>query len=94
MADRSAELVTNCCRVQREAVRYLVAKPVNHQMAPTELARYIRPTIGLTERQAAANLKYYENMKAQLSEDHPRMKPEAIERRAREASARFAERQQ
>lgn len=94
MADRSAELVTNCCREQREAIRYLVAESVNHQMAPAELARYIRPTIGLTERQAAANLKYYENMKSQLSEDHPRMKPEAIERRAREASARYAERQQ
>lgn len=94
MADRSAELVTNCCREQREAIRYLVAESVNHQMAPAELARYIRPTIGLTERQAAANLKYYDNMKAQLSEDHPRMKPEAIERRAREASARYAERQQ
>lgn len=94
MADRSAELVTNCCREQREAIRYLVAESVNHQMPPAELARYIRPTIGLTERQAAANLKYYENMKSQLSEDHPRMKPEAIERRAREASARYAERQQ
>ena len=94
MADRSAELVTNCCREQQEAIRYLVAESVIHQMTPAELARYIRPTIGLTERQAAANLKYYENMKLQLSENHPRMKPENIENRAREAAARYAERQQ
>lgn len=94
MADRSAELVTNCCREQQKAIRYLVAESISHQMAPAELARYIRPTIGLTERQAAANLKYYENMKSQLSENHPRMKPESIENRAREAAARYAERQQ
>lgn len=94
MADRSAELVTNCCREQQEAIRYLVAESISHQMAPAELARYIRPTIGLTERQAAANLRYYENMKSQLSENHPRVKPESIENRAREAAARYAERQQ
>lgn len=93
LADRSAEMVTNCCQEQREAIRYLAAEGTNSGMAPAELARYIRPTIGLTERQAAANLRYYQNMKTQLAAEHPRMRPETIETRAREAAARYAGRQ-
>lgn len=61
---------------------------------PYPTARYIRPTIGLTERQAAANLKYYNSIKERLTTDHPRMKPESIERKAKEAASKYAERQQ
>lgn len=50
--------------------------------------------VGLTERQAAANLKYYNSIKERLTTDHPRMKPESIERKAREAASKYAERQQ
>ena len=51
------------------------------------------PGIGLTKGQAKANLRYYENMVATLKKDHPRMKPESIEKKAREAAAKYAERQ-
>lgn len=90
---RAAELVTNCCEEQREAIRYLVAECMNQQMAPAETARYIRATIGLTQQQAAANLNYYHSIKEQLKKDHPRMTDETIEKKARRAAARYAQRQ-
>ena len=88
------DAITNCCNEQVSAIRYLIAEAESLNMSSAETARYIRPTIGLTERQAAANLKYYNSIKERLTTDHPRMKPESIERKAREAASKYAERQQ
>lgn len=92
--DHTGDLITNCCNEQVSAIRYLIAEAESLNMSSAETARYIRPTIGLTERQAAANLKYYNSIKERLTTDHPRMKPESIERKAREAASKYAERQQ
>lgn len=58
-----------------------------------ELARLIRPCIGLTEGQAKANARYYDNIVANLRKEHPRMKIESIRKKAREAALKYAERQ-
>ena len=66
-----------------------------------ELARIIRPTIGLTEPQSLANLHFYESNKERLKqsimEKNPQMKEATAEkqaaRRARESSLRYAARQ-
>lgn len=94
IVDHTGDLITNCCNEQVSAIRYLIAEAESLNMSSAETARYIRPTIGLTERQAAANLKYYNSIKERLATDHPRMKPESIERKAREAASKYAERQQ
>lgn len=94
IVDHTGDLITNCCNEQVSAIRYLIAEAESLNMSSAETARYIRPTIGLTERQAAANLKYYNSIKERLTTDHPRMKPESIERKAREAASKYAERQQ
>ena len=59
IVDHTGDLITNCCNEQVSAIRYLIAEAESLNMSSAETARYIRPTIGLTERQAAANLKYY-----------------------------------
>ena len=92
--NRTGNLVTNCTETQVKAIRYLIAECQSQHMGSAETARYIRPTIGLTEDQAAANLRYYNNVKEKLQKDHPRMKPETIEQRARTSAARYAEKQQ
>lgn len=92
--NRTGNLVTNVCSDQVNAVRYLIAEAQSLGMSSDETARYIRPTIGLTERQAAANLRHYNSVKTHLKADHPRMKEESIERKARTAAAKYAERQQ
>ncbi len=63
-------------------------------MNPIETARYIRPCIGLTQRQAAANMKLYTSVKEKLRADHPRMTDESIEAKARDAAAKYAGQQQ
>lgn len=93
LTKRAAELVTNCGEEQREALRYLIAESMNHQMAPAETARYLRATIGLTRQQAAANLNFYQTVKERLKADHPRMSSESIEKKARRAAAKYAEKQ-
>lgn len=92
--NRTGNLITNVCSDQANVVRYLIAEAQSLGMGSDETARYIRPTVGLTERQAAANLRHYNSVKTQLRADHPRMKEESIERKARTAAAKYAERQQ
>lgn len=92
--DRTGERITAMTNDQVQAVRYLIAEGKADGMSPTELARYIRPTIGLTERQAAANEKYYNAVKEKLREEHPRMSEESIEKKARAAAGKYAVKQQ
>lgn len=90
---RGAAFVTASSMEQREAIQALLAKKVLEKHTVDELSRFIRPCIGLTEGQAKANLRYYDNMVAALTKDHPRMKPENIQKKARDAAAKYAERQ-
>ena len=94
MTTRSANLVTACLDEQKQAIRYIVSEGKANKWSTSETARYIRPMIGLTEQQAAANQKYYNTVKEQTRENHPRMTDEAVERKAREAAGRYAARQQ
>lgn len=82
--DRGSEFVTNAVQEQKKAIQRLAMKAVREEMSQGELARVIRPCIGLTERQAQANLRYYNSIKEQMRKEHPRMKEETIVRRARD----------
>lgn len=90
---RGAEFVTNVSEEQKQAVQALLVKKVVERHTVDELAKFIRPCIGLTEGQAKANLRYYDNIVATLKKEHPRMKPESIEKKARDAAVKYAERQ-
>lgn len=91
--ERGAELVTQCTDTQKEAIKVFLEKTVQERHSVDELAKMIRPCIGLTKPQAKANLKYYENMVKTLREQHPRMKAESIQKKARAAATKYAERQ-
>lgn len=91
--DRGAEFVTNSVNEQRKAIQRLTMREIRDVTSPAELARVIRPCIGLTERQAQANLRYYNSIKDQMRKDHPRMKEENIVRRARDKALKYAEKQ-
>jgi hypothetical protein len=90
---RGAELVTNSTVEQREAIKALLAQSVREHHSVDELARFIRPCIGLTKPQAKANLRYYDNIVKTLREQHPKMKADSIQKKAREAAAKYAEKQ-
>lgn len=93
LRDRTATLVTACTDEQRTAIRNIIADGIHNKMSTRELERFIRPCIGLTKPQAAANLKYYNSIKRELREKHPRMSEASIEKKASEASMKYADRQ-
>ena len=90
---RGAEFVTNSTETQRKAIQALLMKKIADEHTVDELAKMIRPCIGLTEAQAKANVRFYDNMVATLKEEHPRMSQEAVEKKAREAQLKYAEKQ-
>lgn len=85
--------MTQCTDTQKEAIKVFLERTVRERHSVDELAKMIRPCIGLTKPQAQANLKYYENMVKTLREQHPRMKAESIQKKARTAAMKYAERQ-
>lgn len=92
LENHTAELVTNCTRVQKDAIQSMIELGIRSHMSDDELSRFIRPCIGLTKPQTQAVKKYYETIKAELEKKHPRTKPEKIEQMARDKQAKYAER--
>ena len=62
LENRTAELVTNCTRVQKDAVQSMIELGIRSHMSDDELSRFIRPCIGLTKPQTQAVKKYYETI--------------------------------
>lgn len=63
-ATHAAEFVTNVTTTQIEGIRAVVQRAaVLEDMSVDELARAIRPTVGLTKQQATANMNYYTTMR-------------------------------
>lgn len=89
--ERSAQFVTRCSDQQKEAIRALLANKVVESHTVDELARLIRPCIGLTAAQSAATVKYYDSVLSALKSEHPRMKAESARRKALTATSRYAE---
>ena len=82
--NHAAEFVTNVTYTQIEGIRAIVRRAaVLEDMSVDELARAIRPMVGLTKQQSLANLKYYENLRANGMS----------EKRALDKSIRYAARQ-
>lgn len=93
LEQRGAEFVTVCTQQQKDAVAALLSKKMIDGHTVDELARMIRPCIGLTEGQAKANARYYDSIVANLRKEHPRMSAANIRQKALDASAKYAERQ-
>lgn len=91
--ERGANFVTVCTEEQQDAIAALLTKKMRDGHTVDELARMIRPCIGLTEGQAVANARYYDSIVETLKKEHPRMKSENIRKKAREAAQKYAEKQ-
>lgn len=81
---QAAEFVTSCTETQIQGIRAVVRRAsVMQDMSVDELARTIRPTVGLYKEQANANLNYYKSL---IAGGTPKKK-------ALEKSVRYAARQ-
>lgn len=93
LKERGANFVTVCTQEQQDAIAALLTMKMREGHTVDELARLIRPCIGLTEGQAKANARYYDSIVENLRKEHPRMKIESIRKKARDAALKYAERQ-
>lgn len=81
---RAAAFVTNSSATQIEAIRTVVQRAaVLQDMSVDQLARAIRPMVGLTKQQATANLNYYNTL----------IQNGTSQKRALDLSTRYAARQ-
>lgn len=92
ISERGAAFITTCTEEQTNAISALLTKKMRDCHTVDELSRLIRPCIGLTEGDAKATARYYDNIVATLRKEHPRMKPEGIKRKAIDAAHKYAER--
>ncbi len=89
---RAAQLVTNSTEEQRKAIAMFLEDQARNRYSVDELAKLIRPCIGLTRGQAAAVQNFYDSLVASLTEEHPRTSPEKIQAKARDKAIKYAER--
>lgn len=88
-----AQWVTMVGDEQQNAISALLRRAYSGDWTVDELARAIRPTIGLTGPQAQANINYYNHVKETLLKENPTMRAATAEKRAREAALKYAEKQ-
>lgn len=85
-----AEFVTNTTAETRAAIKTILYKGQAEEWTAAKMAQYIRPVIGLTRSDAAANAKYQQHVCDTLLTNHPRMTRESAERKAHEAALKYS----
>ncbi len=88
-----SEWVTIIGDEQREAINAMLHKSFSGEWSVDELARAIRPTIGLNKMQSMANVSYYKHVKESLMTNNPTMKEATATKRAQEAAYKYAGKQ-
>ena len=92
MNTHGAEWVTQMSNEQRDAMTAMIGHASTGAWTADELARAMRPTIGLTKPQAVANLNYFQNVKSSLL-NNPGMKEAEATKRAQHAANTYAAQQ-
>ena len=92
ISERGAYFVTSSTLEQKKAIKSLLQKKIIDEHTVDELAHLIRPCIGLTDGQAKAVQKLYDKVSDTLKEQHPRMKPESVRKKALDSAQKYAER--
>lgn len=88
-----ADFITNVGTETRNAVKAILYKGQIEGWSSAEMARYIRPCVGLTRPDAEANAKYQKKIYDTLLKNNPRIKPEDAAKRAHEAALKYAGKQ-
>lgn len=91
LKEHGAEFVTNCTEQQKGAIAHLLQYEMMQKHSVEEIARMIRPCIGLTKGQTSKAEKIYSTVKETLRKEHPRMKQSNVELKALKAAQKYAE---
>lgn len=91
--DRTAALVTGIGEETRAAIKTILWKGQQENWTAAQIARHIRPCIGLTKSDAVANARYQQSVYDSLLKAHPRMTEASAAKKAQEAALKYAARQ-
>ena len=91
--ERTAGFITNIGEETRAAVKTILWKGQQERWTAAQIARYIRPCIGLTKSDALANARYQQSVYDSLLKAHPRMTEASAAKKAQEAALKYAARQ-
>ena len=91
--ERTAGLITNIGEETRAAIKMILWKGQQENWTAAQIARHIRPCIGLTKSDAAANVRYQQSVYDSLRKAHPRMTEASAAKKAQDAALKYAARQ-
>ena len=91
--DRTAAAITSIGEETRAAIKTILWKGQQENWTAAQIARHIRPCIGLTKSDAAANARYQQSVYDSLLKAHPRMTEASAAKKAQEAALKYAARQ-
>lgn len=91
--DRTAALITSIGEETRAAIKTILWKGQQENWTAAQIARHIRPCIGLTKGDAVANARYQQSIYDSLLKAHPRMTEASAAKKAQEAALKYAARQ-
>lgn len=91
--ERTASLITNIGEETRAAVKMILWKGQQENWSAAKIAHHIRPCIGLTKSDAAANVRYQQSIYESLLKANPRMTEASAAKKAQEATLKYAARQ-
>lgn len=92
-ANHAGELIVQLTNTQAKGINSLIQMAATTGMSVDELAKCIRPTIGLYSGQVTANFNYYQSVKNNLLKNNPHMKQSTATKIATEKALKYAEKQ-
>lgn len=88
-----AEQIVHLTKTQKEAIKLVIDRAERLGITTEGTADLLKPMIGLHKGQVTANVNYYNSIKQNLLENHPKMKEQAAEKKALEKAKQYAKNQ-
>ncbi len=88
-----AEQIVQLIKMQKDAIKLVIDRAETLGITTEGTADLLKPLIGLHKGQVTANVNYYNSIKQNLLENHPKMKEQAAEKKALEKAKQYAKNQ-
>lgn len=93
MEKSCAEQIVQLTKTQKEAIKLVIDRAEKLGITADGTAELLKPLIGLHKGQVVANVNYYNSIKQNLLENHPRLKETTAEQKALEKARQYAKKQ-
>ena len=88
-----AEQIVYITNMQKQAIKLVIDRAETLGITADGTAELLKPLIGLHKGQVVANVNYYNSIKQNLLQNHPKMKEQTAEQKVLEKAKQYAKRQ-